>query len=70
MNPGGLAVVIPALNEALTIEPVIRRAMAISSFVVVVDDGSTDGTGRVAEEAGAHVLRNDKSLGYDAAIRP
>jgi glycosyltransferase involved in cell wall biosynthesis len=37
--------------------------------VVVVDDGSTDGTGEVAEAAGAHVLRHPFNLGIGGAVQ-
>ncbi len=59
--------VIPALNEALTIEPVIKAAMKYGK-VIVVDDGSSDGTGEVAEKAGAIVITHDRNTGYDGAI--
>ena len=50
-------VVIPARNEADDVGDVVRRAIAQGFDVVVVDDGSTDGTPGVAEGAGALVLR-------------
>jgi glycosyltransferase involved in cell wall biosynthesis len=37
--------------------------------VVVVDDGSTDGTGPLAESLGARVVRHPRNLGYGAALR-
>ncbi len=61
-------VVIPALNEAKTIASVIRRALEVAERVVVVDDGSTDGTGEVSKNAGASVVRHERPGGYDAAI--
>jgi len=69
-----LLVVIPALNEARTIGRVISRIPrdipGISETrVVVIDDGSTDGTGRVAEEHGARVLRNQKTQGLGRVLR-
>lgn len=53
-----LTVVIPAYNAAATIERAIvsaHRAAAIE--VIVVDDGSTDGTGQIAEALGCIVIR-------------
>jgi glycosyltransferase involved in cell wall biosynthesis len=66
--PAGVAVVIPALNEAATIEAVIRSVATVAERVYVVDDGSSDGTGGVAARAGAVVIRNERPGGYDAAI--
>ncbi|MBS1962181.1 MAG: glycosyltransferase family 2 protein [Bdellovibrionales bacterium] len=63
-----LTVVIPALNEARTIASVIEANLRIAGSVVIVDDGSTDGTGEIARKSGATVVRNDEPTGYDAAI--
>jgi len=43
-----IAVVIPAYNEAATIRAVAERALAQVPTVIVVDDGSSDGTGAEA----------------------
>jgi len=59
--------VLPARNEAPRIEAVIRRAPA-DVHVVVVDDGSTDGTGDVARACGATVVPGP-ALGLGAAVR-
>ena len=59
--------VIPAHNEAATIESVVRGCLAHAP-VIVVDDGSSDNTGDLARAAGALVTRNDLGLGYDGAI--
>ena len=59
--------VIPALNEASRIAAVVRGAQPYVDRVIVVDDGSTDGTGDVAREAGAVVLRHPENCGAGAA---
>jgi uncharacterized protein len=51
-----LTVVIPTLNEAGTIEAVIRRARTADSRVIVADGGSSDGTADLARAAGAEVI--------------
>jgi glycosyltransferase involved in cell wall biosynthesis len=52
-----VSAVIPAYNEEKTIEAVVRGALGYVDEVIVVDDGSTDDTARIAEEAGARVLK-------------
>ena len=58
---------LPARNEAPRIGAVLARVPA-GVTVVVVDDGSTDGTGDVARAWGATVVRTD-GLGLGAAVR-
>ncbi|MBK8976511.1 MAG: glycosyltransferase family 2 protein [Planctomycetes bacterium] len=71
-----LTVVVPAKNESATIgelvlriRRVLERLDGLRYEVLVVDDGSTDGTGAVASEAGARVVRHERSLGNGAAIK-
>jgi len=64
---------IPAYNEAGTIAEVLRRvaALSIDKQVIVIDDGSTDGTAEIAENAGDDkvlVLRK-KNGGKGSALR-
>ena len=62
-------VIIPALNEAGNIAQLVREAAAQPvARVVVVDNGSTDGTGPLAAEAGAHVVVEPRrGYGYACA---
>ncbi|WP_426954992.1 glycosyltransferase family 2 protein [Muricoccus radiodurans] len=68
---GGVAVVIPAYQEAATIADVVARARAALPGVpvIVVDDGSTDVTAALAAEAGAEVIRDGANAGKGAALR-
>ena len=62
--------VVPALNAAETLGAVVDDVRAaIEAPVIVVDDGSTDGTGRVALAHGAELVRHDRNRGKGAAIR-
>jgi hypothetical protein len=63
--------VIPAHNEAPRIAPVVRAVLAARCLagVLVVDDGSTDGTARVARAAGADVLELRPNRGKGGAMR-
>ena len=65
-----LAVVIPARNEADRIQATVTSAAAIAgvALVIVVDDGSTDGTAAVARRAGAVVTRHARNRGKGAAM--
>ena len=57
------AVVIPAYNEAATVRDVAQRARALVDTVVVVDDGSTDGTSEQLRGLDVIVLRHDTNRG-------
>lgn len=67
---GGVAVVIPAKNEAARIAATVTAARAIAGvdLVVVVDDGSRDDTGPFAVAAGATVTRHHRVRGKAAAM--
>lgn len=63
-------VLICAFNEAEHIEAVVRSALEQHPRrVVVVDDGSSDGTAELADKAGAYVLRNPENLGKGASLK-
>lgn len=59
--------VIPAFNEARRVAQVVKDARAFTDQVLVVDDGSTDGTGDVSRAAGATVIRHLENAGPGAA---
>jgi glycosyltransferase involved in cell wall biosynthesis len=70
-----LSVIIPALNEADGIIPTLERVKAVAQAqnwdleLIVVDDGSTDGTGDKAREAGATVIRHPTNGGYGLSLQ-
>ncbi|HEX9184169.1 MAG TPA: glycosyltransferase family 2 protein [Burkholderiales bacterium] len=63
------AVVIPAYNEAATIRDVAERARAQLPLVIVVDDGSTDGTAAALAGLDVVLLRNPANEGKAASLR-
>ena len=70
-----ISVVIPAFNEEAGIAAVIaelRRILEeqqVSPEIIVIDDGSTDGTARNALSAGARLLQHRSNRGYGAALK-
>ncbi len=71
-----VSVVIPAYNEAATIRDVIRNVRAVkvpgvTLELVVVDDGSTDGTSQICESLGRDidVYERQENQGKGAALR-
>lgn len=66
-----LAVVIPAHNEEESIAAVVAEARQVfpDASIFVVDDASQDATGKVALEAGAHVLPLAVNLGIGGAVQ-
>src|SRR5215831_13494877 len=65
-----VAVIIPARNESDNIRATVAGAAGLPGvdLVLVVDDGSRDGTAAIAQEAGASVLRHSRSRGKAAAM--
>lgn len=69
-KPGGAAVVMPVYNEAATVVSVVEAVRALfDGPVIVVDDGSTDGTDRVlASRSDIDVVRFEENCGYGCAL--
>ena len=65
------AIIVPAFNEEKVVGDVVRglRKEYPDLEMIVVDDGSMDDTARVAEEAGARMIRHRVNLGYGAALK-
>ncbi len=59
----------PAYNEGKYIGSLVLQARQYTDEVIVVDDGSTDRTAKVAELAGATVVRHMANKGYGSAIQ-
>jgi len=70
-GPSTTSIIVPALNEAEAVGDLVRalRGSAPWHEVIVVDDGSTDGTAERAREAGAIVVRHPYNKGNGAAVK-
>jgi glycosyltransferase involved in cell wall biosynthesis len=69
ISKNNLLVIVPAFNEAPSIEGVIQDLLAHQFSVLVVSDGSTDKTAARARAAGARVLDLPINLGVGGALR-
>jgi glycosyltransferase involved in cell wall biosynthesis len=73
---GEISIVIPAYNEAAAIRPTLTAlkemisGSGLKAEIIVVDDGSTDGTGEhVLDEAGVRLIRHQQNRGYGASLK-
>ncbi|MEX1248078.1 MAG: glycosyltransferase family 2 protein [Anaerolineales bacterium] len=69
-----LSVIVPVYNEKATVPEILRRLQEVSlaDEIIVVDDGSTDGTGDTVQQlqgAQLRVIRHPKNRGKGAAVR-
>src|SRR2546423_13146775 len=70
-NAAATSIVIPAFNEAASIASVVTGLLGAAPWheILVVDDGSSDETGREAAIAGARVVRHPYNIGNGAAVK-
>lgn len=71
-NPVETSIIIPVSNEAENLAKVLEQIRALGlpdSEIIVVDDGSSDGSAEIALAAGAHVVRHPYNIGNGAAVK-
>ncbi len=61
---------LPVFNEVAYVDPILDQVLSYASEVLVVDDGSTDGTAEVlARRRDVHTIRHEQNAGYGAALQ-
>jgi len=68
-TPANCWALIPAFKEAKHIGEVVRKVKAVLDCVLVVDDGSGDGTSELASKAGAEVITLTQNQGKGMALK-
>ena len=70
-DPSATSIIIPACNEVATIGDVVSELRRTAEWreIIVIDDASSDDSGRVAAAAGARVLRHPYNKGNGAAVK-
>ena len=69
MSADRIAIIIPALNEALRIRDVVQAALAQCASVIVIDDGSDDATCERIADLPVTLLRHARRMGKGASLR-
>jgi glycosyltransferase involved in cell wall biosynthesis len=67
-----ISIIIPVFNEAGKLQELLSRIRAlrlVNSEIIVIDDGSTDGSADAAMTGGANVIRHPYNIGNGAAIK-
>lgn len=71
-NPVEISIIIPVFNEAENLGKLLGQIRALGladSEIIVVDDGSSDGSAEIAMAAGANVVRHPYNIGNGAAVK-
>lgn len=71
-SPCEISIVIPVFNEADNLAAVLAKIRALKlshTEIIVVDDGSSDGSADIALNAGANVIRHPYNIGNGAAVK-
>ena len=71
-NPVETSIIVPVYNEAANLQRLLGQIRALGltdSEIIVVDDGSSDGSADIAMAAGANVVRHPYNIGNGAAVK-
>ena len=64
-----LVICVPAYNEEKNIAKLIIDLKKFSNKIIVIDDGSSDYTGKIVKELGITLIQHEKNLGKGEALR-
>ena len=67
-----ISIVIPVFNEAESLPDLLDKIRALKiahAEILVIDDGSVDGSAEIAFNAGANVVRHPYNIGNGAAVK-
>ena len=67
-----ISIILPVFNEAGNLGPLLDQLQSLDlpgAEVIVVDDGSTDGSGQIVEKKGFRLIRHPYNIGNGAAIK-
>ena len=67
MERSEIAIIIPAYNEASTIENILKEVIKYGT-VILINDGSTDNTLELAKRHDIIIINNEKNFGYDKSL--
>lgn len=62
-------VIIPALNEQAAIGKVVKDSLEYVDDVLVIDDGSSDNTFKIATDSGARVIKHETNMGKGVSLK-
>ena len=71
-NPVETSIIVPVYNEAANLKKLLAQIHSLrlaDSEIIVVDDGSNDGSAEIAMAAGANVVRHPYNIGNGAAVK-
>ena len=69
MSVNRYCIIIPTYNNCRTVADVARRALAVCPDVIVVNDGSTDGTADILKDVSVTILEHDRNRGKGKALK-
>ena len=67
MERSEIAIIIPAYNEASTIDIILKKVIKYGT-IILINDGSTDNTLELAKKHDIIIINNEQNFGYDKSL--